>query len=70
MAQAASIICGGKEIHLLGQAEILKRPIRWEDRYAIPPTEPGLGVELDEAVAAETPYDGDRLHLEMADEPV
>jgi len=51
-------------------AEILKRPIRWEDGYVIPPTEPGLGVELDEAVAAKNPYDGDRLHLEMADEPV
>ncbi|MDP6709039.1 MAG: mandelate racemase/muconate lactonizing enzyme family protein [Alphaproteobacteria bacterium] len=39
-------------------AEILKRPIQWQDGYIIPPTEPGLGVELDEAVAAAHPYDG------------
>lgn len=37
-------------------AEILKKPIEWEDGYIIPPTEPGLGVELDEAVVAAHPY--------------
>ena len=37
-------------------AEILKEPIRWEDGYIIPPTTPGLGVELDETVAARHPY--------------
>ncbi len=44
-------------------AEILKTPIRWEDGYVIPPTEPGLGVELDEEIAARHPYEGDELHL-------
>jgi galactonate dehydratase len=44
-------------------AEILKKPIRWEDGYVIPPTEPGLGVELDEDLAARHPYAGDELHL-------
>ncbi len=44
-------------------AEILKKPIRWEDGYVIPPTDPGLGVELDEEVAARHPYEGDELHL-------
>ena len=44
-------------------AEILKTPIRWEDGYVIPPSGPGLGVELDEAVAERHPYDGDELHL-------
>jgi len=51
-------------------AEILKKPVRWEEGYVIPPGEPGLGIELDEAVAMRHPYRGDRLHLEMADEPV
>ena len=51
-------------------AEILKQPIRWDDGYVIPPTGPGLGVELDEAVAAAHPYDGTLLHLEMADTPI
>ncbi len=51
-------------------AEILKEPIKWEDGYILPPTAPGLGVELDEEVAAQHPYTGDRLHLEMVDVPV
>jgi galactonate dehydratase len=51
-------------------AEILRRPIRWEDGYVIPPDEPGLGVELDEAVALRNPYTGAELHLEMAGEPI
>jgi len=29
-------------------AEILKEPIQWEEGYIIPPTKPGLGVELNE----------------------
>jgi galactonate dehydratase len=37
-------------------AEILKEPIRWEDGYIIPPTKPGIGVELDEEVAEQHPY--------------
>lgn len=51
-------------------AEILKKPIQWEDGYIIPSTEPGIGVELNEEVAARHPYEGDKLHLEMLDEPV
>ena len=51
-------------------SQILKKPIVWQDGYVIPPTEPGLGVELDEAVALAHPYTGKRLHLEMTDEPV
>jgi galactonate dehydratase len=38
-------------------SQILKQPIRWEQGYVIPPTAPGLGVELDEAVALAHPYD-------------
>jgi 2-dehydro-3-deoxyphosphogalactonate aldolase len=51
-------------------AKLLKKPIRWEDGYVIPPAEPGLGIELNEEVALANPYTGDRLHLEMADSPV
>jgi len=51
-------------------AEILKEPIRWQDGYIIPPSKPGLGVELDEEVAARHPYTGTALHLEMLDRPV
>jgi galactonate dehydratase len=51
-------------------AEILREPILWEDGYIIPPTKPGLGVELNEEVAARHPYREKRLHLEMLDRPV
>jgi 2-dehydro-3-deoxyphosphogalactonate aldolase len=37
-------------------AEILKEPIQWEDGYIIPSPKPGLGIELDEEVAAKHPY--------------
>jgi len=36
--------------------EILKKPIRLERGYIIPPREPGLGVELNEDIIAEHPY--------------
>jgi galactonate dehydratase len=51
-------------------AEILQQPIQWEEGYIIPPTKPGLGVELNEAVAANHPYTGKALHLEPLDRPV
>lgn len=51
-------------------AEILKKPMNWEDGYVIPPTEPGIGVELNEEVADAHPYEGTLLHLEMRPDPV
>jgi galactonate dehydratase len=51
-------------------AEILKAPIVWEDGYVVPPSAPGLGVELNEEVAARHPYAGKELHLEMHDRPL
>ena len=51
-------------------AEILKTPMRWDAGYVIPPTAPGLGVELNEAVAAAHPYEGSELHLEPLERPV
>ncbi|MDJ0934647.1 MAG: mandelate racemase/muconate lactonizing enzyme family protein [Kiloniellales bacterium] len=51
-------------------AELLMSPIRWEDGYVVPPETPGLGVELNEAVAAKHPYKGNALHLEMSEDPL
>jgi 2-dehydro-3-deoxyphosphogalactonate aldolase len=51
-------------------AEILRRPIRWEDGYVVLPTEPGLGVELDEEVALRHPYEQPELHLMPAEDEV
>jgi L-alanine-DL-glutamate epimerase-like enolase superfamily enzyme len=52
-------------------AKILKTPIHWEQGFVIPPTTPGLGVEIDETVALAHPYlpEGP-LHLEMIDAPL
>jgi galactonate dehydratase len=46
-------------------ADLLMKPIEWHEGYVIPSREPGLGVELNEAVALAHPYTGDELHLEM-----
>lgn len=50
-------------------AQLLKKPIQWEQGYIIPPTAPGLGVELDEEVALQHPYNGQALHLDMTHQP-
>jgi galactonate dehydratase len=50
-------------------ADILVKPIQWENGYVIPPTEPGLGVELNETVALAHPYEGKELHLEPGQTP-
>ncbi len=50
-------------------ADILRKPILWQDGYVIPSREPGLGVELNEEVARAHPYRGQMLHLEMTQQP-
>ena len=44
--------------------------IDWQEGYVIPPTVPGLGVELNDAFLAANPYSGAELHLEMSHDPV
>jgi 2-dehydro-3-deoxyphosphogalactonate aldolase len=51
-------------------AEILCKPIQWQEGYVIPSSEPGLGVELNEEVIARHPYTDSALHLEMAAKPI
>lgn len=51
-------------------AKLLKKKIEWQDGHVIPSTEPGLGVQLDEAVCEAHPYYGEHLHLQMAQEPL
>lgn len=50
-------------------AAVLKEPIEWDNGYLIPPTKPGLGIELNEDVIAQNPFTGSALHLEMSDIP-
>ncbi len=51
-------------------SQILKTPMPFEDGHVIPPTAPGLGVELNEEVALAHPYTGSMLHLDMTQHPV
>ncbi|MEM7281123.1 MAG: mandelate racemase/muconate lactonizing enzyme family protein [Pseudomonadota bacterium] len=51
-------------------SDLLERPVQWESGFVIPPTEPGLGVVLNEEVARAHPWKGHELHLEMGQEPV
>jgi galactonate dehydratase len=51
-------------------AELLLKPIRWEAGYVIPPTEPGLGIELNEPFMARHPYRGRDLHLDSSATPL
>ena len=39
-------------------AELLREPIQWEEGYIIPPTKPGLGIELNMDVVEKHPYTG------------
>ena len=48
-------------------ADILNEPIQWDKGYVIPPTKPGLGVELNEDILEKYSYKGTKLHLEMAE---
>ena len=50
-------------------AELLIKPFVVEEGYLQLPTAPGLGVELNEDVAKAHPYKGEKLHLEMGQEP-
>jgi galactonate dehydratase len=47
-------------------SQVVKTSIKFENGFIIPPTEPGLGIELNEEVALAHPYTGSELHLEMS----
>lgn len=49
---------------------LLRKKIEWADGHVIPSKEPGLGVELDEAVCDALPWTGRPLHLEMLEKPL
>jgi galactonate dehydratase len=51
-------------------AEVVTTPIRWQDGYILPPAAPGIGVELNEAVADANPYTRDDVFPPMAEAPV
>ncbi len=50
--------------------KLLKKKIEWANGNVIPSKEPGLGVELDEAMCDSLPWNGKALHLEMLEKPL
>lgn len=48
---------------------LIKGAIKVEDGFITAPTAPGLGIEVDEALARAHPYQGDGLHLQMQEDP-
>lgn len=50
-------------------AALIKDSIRVESGFIAAPEAPGLGIEVDEALARAHPYTGDGLHLQMQEEP-
>ncbi len=49
---------------------LIRGAIRVEEGYVHAPEAPGLGIEIDEALARAHPYTGTGLHLEMQQDPI
>ncbi len=50
-------------------AALIRDAIRVENGFVTPPTAPGLGIEIDEALARAHPLTSDGLHLQMQEAP-
>lgn len=48
---------------------LINHTITWDDGFILPSQEPGLGIEVNEALALAHPYEGSKLHLEMQEAP-
>lgn len=49
---------------------LIRGAIRVEDGHIPAPNAPGLGIDLDEALARDNPWTGDGLHLQMQEAPI
>lgn len=49
--------------------QLIKGSIRVEGGFITPPDTPGLGIDVDEALARANPYTDDGLHLQMQEAP-
>ena len=49
--------------------QLIKGTIRVDNGFIPAPQAPGLGIEVDEALARAYPFDGEGLHLQMQDDP-
>ena len=51
--------------------EVAHSSLVWDQGWMMPPSKPGLGIELNHETLGENPYEsGGRLHLEMTQEPL
>lgn len=50
--------------------DLIGGTIKVENGYIVPPKEPGLGINFDEALAKAHPYTDDGLHLQMQEDPI
>ncbi|WP_372574690.1 mandelate racemase/muconate lactonizing enzyme family protein [Ruegeria jejuensis] len=50
-------------------SDLIKGSLKVESGFVTPPDAPGLGIEVDEALARAHPYEGDGLHLQMQEAP-
>jgi len=50
-------------------SDLIKGSIQVENGFVGAPQAPGLGIEVDEALARAHPFDGEGLHLQMQDAP-
>jgi len=48
---------------------LIRSSIKVENGFVTPPTAPGLGIEVNEALARQHKFDGNGLHLQMQDSP-
>ncbi|MDH3263792.1 MAG: mandelate racemase/muconate lactonizing enzyme family protein [Paracoccaceae bacterium] len=60
-----TIEAGGGAFH----QKLTGNRLKWEEGFILPPEEPGLGIEFDEALARAHPYASTQLHLEMQEAP-
>jgi 2-dehydro-3-deoxyphosphogalactonate aldolase len=50
--------------------KLLKKPIKWQDGYIIPPTDPGIGYELNESVMDANPFKEEKVFPPLELKPV
>jgi galactonate dehydratase len=60
------LICEGIEKWRGFYDEILVEPFRWEDGFIIPPSKPGLGIELREDAMLRNAYRGNRPAIDVS----
>lgn len=70
LAAAIPNILMAETIETPFHAALIKNSLTVENGYIPVPTAPGLGVEVDEALARAHPYTGDGLHLQMQADPI